>query len=60
MPVKSLAKDLVLATPPVAISFFGVALGDIASIVSITWVAFLAGSKLYYYLKEKKQEKEKS
>lgn len=57
MPAKELAKDLILATPPVALSIFGVALGDIAAIVSITWVAFLAGSKLYNYIKEKQENK---
>ena len=57
MPAKTLAKDLILATPPVALSIFGVALGDIAAIVSITWVCFLAGTKLYYYLKSKNKRK---
>jgi hypothetical protein len=51
-----LARDLVLATPPVAISIFGVALGDIAAIVSIAWVFFLAGNKLYHYIKNKKNK----
>lgn len=58
MPADNLAKDLILATPPVAISIFGVALGDIAAIVSIAWVGFLASRKLYLYLKRRKQEKE--
>lgn len=58
MPASNLAKDLVLAAPPVAISIFGVALGDIAALVSITWIGFLAGSKLYHYLKFKRENKE--
>jgi len=57
MPANQLAKDLILATPPVAISIFGVALGDIAAIVSISWIAFLAGSKLYHYIKKKRKKK---
>ena len=57
MPGKAWVKDMILATPPVALSIFGVALGDIAAIVSIIWVGFLAGAKLYYYLKEKRKSK---
>jgi hypothetical protein len=57
MPGKTLVKDIILAAPPVALSIFGVALGDIAAIVSISWVCFLAGAKLYYYLKEKRKIK---
>lgn len=57
MPTRELAKDILLATPPVALSIFGVALGDIAAIVSISWVCFLAGSKLFYYIKRKKDKK---
>ena len=53
-----LVKDLALAAPPVAISLFGLALGDIAAIVSITWVFFLAGSKLYEWIKRKRKNKE--
>lgn len=58
MPAKELTKDLILATPPVALSIFGVALGDIAAIVSITWVIFLALSRLHQYIRLKR-EKEK-
>ena len=54
--MKTLAKDIILATPPVALSIFGVALGDIAAIVSITWVAFLAGCKLYTYIQSKRNK----
>jgi len=57
MPGNQLAKDLILAAPPVAISIFGLALGDIAAIVSISWIAFLAISKFYYYCKSKKDKK---
>ena len=57
MPGNQLAKDLILATPPVAISIFGLALGDIAAIVSISWIAFLAINKFYHYCKSKKDKK---
>ena len=48
-------KDISIAAVPAGIAIFGVALGDIAAIVSISWIVFLAGRELFRYIKSKKE-----